>query len=469
MTGPTENHNRAPDPAALAEPRPVEAPRLRFDGVALVGSMEDGPAMAEDLTLTIDEQGVTVVSHQPEAERMLMWSAITAASIGAPGAAPHGRAATPLDLASSNRTVRFFLYGDRVDEAQVAVLRSRLPIWLGSVTPPPPPVTAPPPPPPPPPPGSLQWPVPPAGPPGAYANPYTYNEQQLTSRHQPTRRFGRPAALVVALGLIVAGIGLAVILGSVTNHRTSSALHKTKAISPDQGLANQLMLTQSDLPTGWQIGNDSGGTTQHDQVVQDQISKTFNQCMAVTSDQGSTALGGQAQDQTAQASSPPFVSPGLPVPGASSGTGVQPDQGSTLELQTDANIVRSHTDEQHDFALFTNPKFPQCNATAVASALQLGLNDASGGHANAGPATAKVVTLVAPIGEQVFGVTMGFSVSDGTTQIPVEVDQMMVGTSRIEAQLQALAIGTTFPSDVLSGAISSFEQRVAIQGTGTTA
>ena len=84
MTGPTENHNRAPDPAALAEPRPVEAPRLRFDGVALVGSMEDGPAMAEDLTLTIDEQGVTVVSHQPEAERMLMWSAITAASIGAP-------------------------------------------------------------------------------------------------------------------------------------------------------------------------------------------------------------------------------------------------------------------------------------------------------------------------------------------------------------------------------------------------
>ena len=466
MTGPTENHNREPDPVVQAEPCPGEALRLRFDGVALVGSMEDGPAMAEDLTLTIDEQGVTVVSHQPEAERILMWSAITAGSIGAPGAAPHGRAATPLDLTSSNRTVRFFLYGDRVDEAQVAVLRSRLSIWLGSVTPPAPPA------PPaivPPPPRALQWTEPPAGLPGAYASPYIYSEQQLTSRSQPARRIRRPAALVVALGLIVAGIGLAVVLVSVTNKHTSSALQKTKAISPDQGLANHLMLTQSDLPTGWQIGNDSGGNTQHDRVVQDQISQTFNQCMSVTADQGNTALGGQAQDQTAQASSPPFVSPDLPVPGASSGTGVQPAQGSTLEVQTDANIVRSHADEQHDFALFTNPKFPQCNATAVASALQLGLNDASGGHADAGPATAKVVTLVAPIGEQVFGVTMGFSVSDGTNQIPVEVDQMMVGTSRIEGQLQALAIGTTFPSDVLSGVISSFEQRVATQGTGTIA
>jgi hypothetical protein len=428
--------------------------------------------MAEDLTLTIDEQGVTVVSHQPEAERVLMWSAITSASIGAPGEGPRGRVVTPLDLTSSNRTVRFFLYEGQVDEAQVAVLRSRLPIWVGSAPPSAPPATVSPTPvialPPPPPLGSLQWTAPPAGPLRAYANPYVYNEQQFISRHQAPRRIHRPAALVVALGLIVAGIGLAVVLVSVTNQHTSSALHKTNAISPDQGLANHLMLTQSDLPTGWQIGNDSGGNTQNDRAVQDQISQTFNQCMSVTADQGNTALGGQAQDQTAQASSPPFVSPELPVPGASSGTGVQP-QGSTFELQTIANIVRSHTDEQHDFALFMNPKFPQCNAKAVASAVQLGLNDASGGHASVGPATAKVVILVAPIGEQVFGVTMGFSVSDGTTQIPVEVDQMMVGTSRIEAQLQALAIGTTFPSDVLSRAISSFEQRVATQGTGTNA
>jgi hypothetical protein len=276
---------------------------------------------------------------------------------------------------------------------------------------------------------------------------------------------------VIALGLIVAGGGLAAILLAVTNHNTPSISRVTRTVSPDQGLANQLMLTAKDLPAGWQAGDNSGGTSQHDLAVQDQINKTFNRCMSITADQGNVALGGQAQDQTAQAASPPFLAPtaNAPGPGATTAPGAQPGQASTLELQTDANIVKSHADEQRDFNLFTNPKFPECNATAVAAALQLGLNDATGGNATAGPATAKVADLVAPSGEQVMGVTMQFTVSDGTTQIPTEVDQLVVGTSRTEAQLQALAIGAAFPSDVLSAAISTFELRVAAQGTGITA
>ncbi|MGH9096465.1 MAG: hypothetical protein ACRDWB_03500, partial [Acidimicrobiales bacterium] len=287
------------------------------------------------------------------------------------------------------------------------------------------------------------------------------------------RRIRRPAILMTSLGLIVAGGGLAAILLAVTNDNTPSTSHVTQATSPDQGLANQLMLTANDLPTGWQAGDDSGGTSQHDLAVQDQINKTFTRCMSINVDQGNVALGGQAKDQTAQASSPPFLAP-TPTspgggPGASTSPGAQPGQASTLELQTDANIVKTHADEQRDFALFTRPKFPQCNAAAVAAALQLGLNDATGANATAGPAIAKVVDLVAPRGEQVIGVTMQFTISDGTTQIPAEVDQLVVGTIRTEAQLQALAIGTTFPSDVLSAAISTFEMRVAAQGTGTTA
>ena len=267
----------------------------------------------------------------------------------------------------------------------------------------------------------------------------------------------------------MAGGGLAAILLAVTNHNPSTS-HTTRTVSPDQGLANQLMLTAKDLPAGWQAGDNSGGVSQHDLAVQDQINKTFNRCMSITADQGNVALGGQAQDQTAQASSPPFLAPdATPGPGATTAPGAQPGQASTLELQTDANIVKTHADEQRDFNLFTNPKFPQCNAAAVAAALQLGLNDATGGNATAGPATAKVVDLVAPRGEQVMGVTMQFTVSDGTAEIPTEVDQLVVGTSRTEAQLQALAIGATFPSDVLSAAISTFELRVAAQGTGTTA
>jgi hypothetical protein len=478
--------------------------------------MEQGTAAVDELTLLIDEQGVNIVSHRPPAKRNVPWPAITNVWFGPTGVIPTGRIATPLDLTSSDRTVRFYLYGDRVSEAQVMQLRSWLPAWQGANPPPAglppglaPSVFAPPSPPagiPPPPPAAPPTPgylpvapfPPPGSPPGWTPSPfplatpnapwgqYAYGANPVLPGPGPhgygatlpplppgvqphrRRRFRRPATLVIALGLIVAGAGLAVILSVVTNNKAPSISHVTRTVSPDQGLANKLMLTKNDFPSGWVTGDNSGGSSQHDLAVQDQINKTFNQCMSITADQGNVALGGQAQDQTAQAASPPFLAPTDPS-GATTVPGGLPSQPSTLEVQTDANIVKSHADEQRDFALFTSPKFPQCNAAAVAAALQLGLNDATGGNATAGPATAKVVQLVAPAGEQVMGVTMQFTISDGASQIPTEVDQLVVGTSRIEAQLQALAIGTQFPSDVLSSTIATFEQRVATGGTGTTA
>jgi hypothetical protein len=507
MTGPSEHDQ----PSGGQEHQPF---RLRFDGVELVGSVEQGTASVDELTLLIDGQGVTIVSTRPAATRYVAWSTVTNLWFGPTGVVPTGRIATPFDITSSNRTVRFFLFGDRVPEAQVTQLRSWLPVWHGAASGPapdgypaslspsmfaPPAPLAPPPPPgyPPAPPsfppfppsfppstGPPGWtpaPIPAPNPPwGRYAygahpvppSPYAYGASlpPLPPGTQPrrSRRFRRPATLVIALGLIVAGAGLAVILSVVTNNGAPSISHVTRTASPDQGLANKLMLTKNDFPAGWQSGDNSGGSSQHDLAVQDQINRTFNQCMSITADQGNVALGGQAQDQTAQAASPPFLAP-TPPPGGTTVPGVTPSPASTLEVQTDANIVKSHADEQKDFNLFTSPKFPQCNAAAVAAALQLGLNDATGGNATAGPATAKVVQLVAPAGEQVMGVTMQFTISDGTAQIPTEVDQLVVGTSRIEAQLQALAIGSTFPSDVLSSTISTFEQRVATGGTGTTA
>ena len=202
----------------------------------------------------------------------------------------------------------------------------------------------------------------------------------------------------------------------MTNHNKPSTSHVTQTTSPDQGLANQLLLTAKDLPAGWQAGDNSGGTSQHDLAVQDQINKTFNHCMSITADQGNVALG-----RTGPGSDRPGCLPAVARPNgviarrrrSNHHARGQPGQPSTLELQTDANIVKTHADEQRDFALFTSPKFPQCNAAAVAAALQLGLNDATGGNATPGPATAKVVDLVAPRGEQVMGVTMQFTISDG--------------------------------------------------------
>lgn len=502
MSGPTEHD----DEASTVEGQPGWGPapvpgtgqsvgpvRLRFDGAVLVGSVEQGTATVGDLTLLIDEQAVTISSRQPPDQRTVPWSAITNVWCGPTGVDSTGRIATPLDITSANRTVRFLLYGERTPAAQISQLRSWLPLWQGAPPPQPaipnplsawlPPFAAPPPPP-----------FPPPGPPGWTPTPYgsppptSYGGYPLSPFAPPAplglpplfapppprrRRFRRPATLVIALGLIVTGGGLAAVLLAVANHNPSSTSNATRTVSPDQGLANQLMLTAKDLPAGWQAGDNRGGASQHDLAVQDQINKTFNRCMSITADQGNVALGGQAADQTAQAASPPFLAPTATAPGGSGGSatapGAQGGQGLTLELQTDANIVKTHADEQRDFTLFTSPKFPPCNAAAVAAAVQLGLNDATGGNASAGPATAKVVALVAPRGEQVMGVTMQFNISDGMTQIPTEVDQLLVGTSRTEAQLQALAIGAQFPSDVLSAAVSTFELRVADQGTGTTA
>ena len=147
MSGPTEHD----DEESTGQPQPGSAApvRLRFDGVALVGSIEQGTSTVEDLTLLIDEQAVNIFSRQPPDKRSVPWSAITYVWFGPTGADSTGRITTPLDISSANRTVRFFLYGDRVDEGQISQLRSWLPVWQGGAPPRPPspdPFTAPPPP-----------------------------------------------------------------------------------------------------------------------------------------------------------------------------------------------------------------------------------------------------------------------------------------------------------------------------------
>ncbi|HEX3460215.1 MAG TPA: hypothetical protein VHT49_04865, partial [Acidimicrobiales bacterium] len=147
--------------------------------------MAQGTAAVDELTLLIDEQGVNIVSNRPPAKRNVPWSAITNVWFGPTGVIPTGRIATPLDITSSGRTVRFYLYGDRVPEPQVMQLRAWLPAWQGAggrppmgwqpglappgFAPPAPPAAAPPPPPPSsPPPGyppAAPFP-PPVGPPG---------------------------------------------------------------------------------------------------------------------------------------------------------------------------------------------------------------------------------------------------------------------------------------------------------------
>jgi hypothetical protein len=504
MTGPIENQGTpptAPTGFGASDSGSVEIPqipqRFHFEGVALVGRTESGPSIVDGLSLALDADGITIMGPGPETRRTVLWSVVSAASCGTPGATPSGRTATPLDLTSSHRTVRFFLYGDRVRDADIRSLIGLLPTWVGSAPPwqsPPPPVhaTLPPPPvhatlPPPPVPATLPLPLPFAPPPpplyypypvggqfpvpypmvNPYAVQYPWGTVPMAPDHPAPRKGRRRAGMLIGAAMILLGAGGLAAFELAGGQTPSVAAHPpTSSRTPDQRLANQVMLTQSDLPVGWLVSpanSGSIGNSPSDRKAQAQFVSNFAQCMGVTADQAASLSGGPAADQTAQMSSPVFEGPSTGSIAPSTAPG------QLLELVTNADIVKTHADEVRDFGLFTNPRFPNCEAAMTASLAQLGVNDASGGTDAPGPATATVVNLVAPKGEQVEGITMHFAITANSAHIPVEVDFLIVGSDRIEGQLQTFAVGTQFPGDVLSASVSTFEQRVATQGNSASA
>ncbi len=261
---------------------------------------------------------------------------------------------------------------------------------------------------------------------------------------------------MVALVLLLSGVGLAVGLSAASTSTTASGPTTTvPRPSSDQLLAERLMLTRADLPEGWRLAQGGGALATSPTVErgQDRITRTLAGCMGISDAQASIVLGGGAADQTAQTSSPIFVAP---TSSASAG--------SALELQTAATVVHSHADQQADFALFGNPKYPACVATASAAELQLGVNQSSGGSETAGPATVSTVALPSPHGVQLSALLMAFTVTAGAASVPVQVELISLGAQRVEASLQVFAIGGQIPNDALLAAFATFEERVASGG-----
>jgi len=275
------------------------------------------------------------------------------------------------------------------------------------------------------------------------------------------RRRRRWSLLAGALVVLSGSVALAVAL-SHPDRSSRTAAPSAVTVAPDQQLAQGLLLTQSDLPAGWQPGTGGGPAGQSAHNAQLGIELTFTQCMGIGQSQASMLLGGQATDQTAQAVSPVFVGP--TAPGGQAGS---PAAGTVLELQTVAAVVRTQADARGDLALFGLPRYPSCLAALSAAELQLGIDQASGGTALPGIATGAVVPLSAPAGTTVLGIAMSFIVTDAGSTVPVVMDQVVVGHDRVEAQLQAFAIGSPFPSDILASSIARFESLIIAPGGPT--
>ncbi|MBF6557546.1 MAG: hypothetical protein IVW52_15565 [Acidimicrobiales bacterium] len=419
-----------------------------FDGVVQVGD-DNTTASEAALFLSFDQQGFEVVGPGPGQRRRVPWTAVARVSLGVTHACDHGGFVTPIEVGTAEQTSLFLLPSERPESVHIRALDRQLATWStsegghsGA------PVTAPAPP------GLGPYGLAGYGS-GAYGVPPAFPAGWDRPRPVRPRRTRRKAMLVIGSALVVAGVGLALAL-SDAGSRTPAGAPGAPRLSSDQQLADQLMLSRNDLPRGWTVNTDSSGSnSQQMRTAEAAIANTFAGCMGITDQQGAVVLGGPASDQTAHTSSPVFVAPA---------SAQKP--GFAFELQTSARIVRTHRDEQDDAALYANSRYPQCVATAVAAEVQLGANSASGQNDQPGPASASVVDLHAPAGEQLSGLLISFTVSDGSTPVPVEVEDVSLGTDRIEADLQAFSVGGEIPRDVLSSSVWTFEQRVASRGTG---
>ena len=498
-TGDSSSRSTAPD--GPVDPQTVpEADVFRFDRVDRSGGSADDPPVRQGMTLLLDERGIASSGPKRRRRAVLPWSEVTRVSFGDSTPDVGGRTEVPIEVESRTGRFRYVVRSDHPLSVAMAALEMQVRRWgvpvettpasaapLAFPLPPPQPVPS--------------LPVPddtPAEPVDTSTDTATDlsdhptevsdtpAEPVDTSTDAPARLVGgsvdlpdpsnamsapdlatlvpappdrpkrtrRTATLVVALSLLVSGIGVAVGLSLTSPSSTvTPPAHPTS--SADHRLAEQLILTRADLPSGWRTAQGGGATANSPAVRRGEagITRTLAHCMGISQSQASVVLGGRAADQTAQASSPIFVAP---TPSASAG--------SALELQSAATVVRSHQDEQADFALLSNSKYPQCAATAAAADLQLGVDQTSRGSDQPGPATVSRVTLPGPGGVQTNGLLMAFSVKAGAASVSVQVESIWLGSHRVEANLQIFAIGGQIPTDTVVAPISAFQERVASGG-----
>jgi hypothetical protein len=129
-------------------------------------------------------------------------------------------------------------------------------------------------------------------------------------------------------------------------------------------------------------------------------------------------------------------------------------------------VVRTHRDEQGDLGLFANHRYPSCAANATASELQLGVDEASGTRDEPHAVTGTLFALPTEAGQQLKALRVSCQVASHGTMVPVEVDAVFVGTGRIEAGLEAIAIDGGIAPAVIDSSVEAFEQRLATKGQG---
>jgi hypothetical protein len=446
----------------LLRSRPVpELLRFWFENVTRVEGSTRLPARDDHLRLYLDDRGMELSGHGQSA--WIPWTKVSELTLGPAKVVPGGDTARSFDVVAMGEGFRLLLPTTSSGFMTSGALEQRLPVWSTMTAEPahrPPTFASGP--------GRVglggrhrPLTMGPAAPYGPGLLPFPTAPYGPASAPLRTRR---TTYLVVGVMLVAAAAALAVAL-SRSSHHAAIPVAKPPTTLPgpqakeDLQLAQQVMLTQADVPDGWTIDDHTSesGTSPEVQAGAVRITTALAACMGITAEQGNVVLGGEASDQTAQATSPIFDAPASDA-----------DPGFTLQLQTAANIVRTNADQVRDSSLFDNPRYPGCEATAVASEFQLGVNDTSGGSGHPGPALATEFHLPTPAGERSTALVLSFTVTDQEAPVPVEVEVVSMGSDRIEANLQAYAIGGAIPGGILASPVATIEQRVATNSATTS-
>jgi hypothetical protein len=443
--------SRRPGDGGVAPPTVPEADLFRFEDVDRPDDRRRHRlGRRRTLSLVFGSNGIDIIGSGARSTALLPWSEVVSITVGPALTGPDARVESPIEVVSLTGPARFVIHSDGPLVVQTDALEVQVARWRTPSTTAPQLVTF----------GDLAAAVADDARSDALPLPQLRGPWSAPPVPSLRTRTRRPALLVVAVVLLVGAAGLAV--GLSTSGRGGPTTQATPPTTPpsssDQQLAQQLMLTRNDLPAGWRAARDEGNSSSSLTVQrgQGEITRTLAGCMGITEAQASIVLGGRAADQTAQAASPIFVAPTSTS---------QP--GSALEIQTTAAIVRSHGDEESDFTLFDNPRYPECVAAAAASQIQLGVDQTTGRSDRPSSPSVSPVDLPGPAGVQTAGLIVAFDVMDGSSRVPVEVEAISLGSQRIEGQLQVFAVGGQIPNDVLLASVLAFQRRVADGGEGS--
>ena len=300
--------------------------------------------------------------------------------------------------------------------------------------------------------------VPTYGAPGAYPGWPGRDDWAIATPHAPRRRRRWLVIVIVVVVLAAAAAGLAIGLTGST-----SSAPPVSHPDGDRQVAQQIALTQGDLPSGWTVDHSSDGPlsgllstgnsalTPAEQQQAETISTQYEGCMGIPASED-RIFGSAGAIPTAQAASPAFAAPGAAE---------SVEAGSTVDMFARPAAV------QADEAQISAAGFPRCFGAALGQLLTAGSSTGTSSSVLIGTPQVQALTLAQQAGVRTVGVDLVIPVVHSGTSTPLQFGVVLIDGGRAEATLVTFASPGTFPSALTASLAGTLAAHVAAYGMGS--